>query len=513
MILHYFNENKNLNNWGKVYVNGDEAELAYSRVSAIPANIWWPGKQRPVKDTEEAPFVSLESDKEIEIKVVSDKIKENSEIVVRPQSKGVKITHIDNQAMFSLKEHGAYTFEIDGFHEALHIFYNPERDFVKEEEKSGREIIIYKAGVHEVGDIEISSHTSVIVDAGAVVYGSFTAIGAEDVRICGYGIIDGSKEVRYDDTLILPISAKKVDGSGVVIEYSDNDLTKDDALRKNIKDFKVLSGCIRFYNCKNFSTEGVIMRDSATFCIVPAACDNFVIDNTKMIGMWRYNSDGIDLFNCRNAVIKNCFLRNFDDCIVIKGIVGFDVKNNENISVENCVVWCDWGSALEIGAETNADEYNNIIFKNCDIIHAAHVIMRIHHHNRAIISNVIYDGINAEFTKYQLPPHVISQEDEYFGKKNEFQPALFIATIVAGGGGYGRDKTSGAINGVIVRNTKVYKDEEVVIPHSRMNGLDEKHKVSNVSIENIYINGEICKDYEKYYDNMSFTENIKYEIL
>ena len=118
----------------------------------------------------------------------------------------MEITKNGNEAIFTLSRHGAYTFEVDGFNEALHIFYNPERDFVAEEEKSGREVIKYKAGIHETGNVEIPSHTSVMIDAGAVVYRSFTAIGAEDVRICGYGIVDGSKESRYDDTFIIPAS-------------------------------------------------------------------------------------------------------------------------------------------------------------------------------------------------------------------------------------------------------------------------------------------------------------------
>lgn len=88
-------------------------------------------------------------------------------------------------------------------------------------------------------------------------------------------------------------------------------------------------------NCRDFSVEGVILRDSAAFTVIPANCDGFVMDNIKTIGMWRFNSDGIDLFNSRNAVIRNCFLRNFDDCIVIKGVRGFSRYVNVNPFTEN----------------------------------------------------------------------------------------------------------------------------------------------------------------------------------
>lgn len=71
--------------------------------------------------TEIAPFISFESDEAAEIKVTSDRIKESSEIIVRPQSKNVEITKNGNEAIFTLSRHGAYTFEVDSFNEALHI--------------------------------------------------------------------------------------------------------------------------------------------------------------------------------------------------------------------------------------------------------------------------------------------------------------------------------------------------------------------------------------------------------
>ena len=53
------------------------------------------------------------------------------------------------------------------------------------------------------------------------------------------------------------------------------------------------------------------MRDSSTFGLICANCEDVRIDNIKGIGMWRYNSDGIDLFNCKDAIIKNCFSIDF----------------------------------------------------------------------------------------------------------------------------------------------------------------------------------------------------------
>ena len=56
----------------------------------------------------------------------------------------------------------------------------------------GKWVLYYPKGVHHIGLVELESHTTVLIDSGAVVYGSFIAFCAEDIKICGNGIIDGS---------------------------------------------------------------------------------------------------------------------------------------------------------------------------------------------------------------------------------------------------------------------------------------------------------------------------------
>ena len=78
--------------------------------------------------------------------------------------------------------------------------------------------------------------------------------------------------------------------------------------------------------CKDIEIDGITIRDSLVYNIRPIACENLTIKNIKIIGNWRYNSDGIDMHNCENVVIDNCFIRTFDDSICIKG---FDPYGND----------------------------------------------------------------------------------------------------------------------------------------------------------------------------------------
>ena len=494
--LHTVPLNAEKSNIYSVYVNGEKAETNFARVSAMPFNTPWPGHQRPLDQTEEASFISFESDDEVYLKV--NFCEDFAKAVVRPLSKSVEVSvDEDGSIRFTLKEHGAYTLELDGSHNALHIFFNPVRDFKKEAEEDknkGRNVYYYGEGEHDIGDIDLPSHSTVIVDAGAIVYGSFSSFDAEDVKIKGYGIIDGSKEIRTTENLLLPTIYEYLNDEAkkVVSKYKNSwYFDKDKVLFDNfMKATKCLKGNIRFYFCKNVEVEGVIMRDSSTFCLIPARCENLIIDNVKTIGMWRYNSDGIDLFNCSNVIVKNTFLRNFDDCMVIKGIIGWDDANNENIIVENCVIWCDWGSALEIGAETNAPEYRNIIYRNCDIIHGQSSMMRIHHFNYADIHHILYENINCEYTKYQESGVIQNSDDEvYFSRLNTGHPNL-IDLPIAEAKIYGRDGTKGKTHDIVFKNIKVHKDSKVPTPNSPIGGLNEINCIKNISIENLTINGE-----------------------
>lgn len=164
-------------------------------------------------------------------------------------------------------------------------------------------------------------------------------------------------------------------------------------------------------------------------------------------------------------------------------------KLNENILVERCVIWCDWGRALEIGAETNAPEYRNIIFRDCDIIHGSSVMMDIQHHNRAEIHHILFDDIRAGYTVHQLPEKIQEDMDTpYCGKENVSQPRL-ISIPICDGGLFSPVRRNGNVHDVLFRNIKVIREDGVPDPISYFTGTDPEHTVVDVTTENVTVNG------------------------
>ena len=91
------------------------------------------------------------------------------------------------------------------------------------------------------------------------------------------------------------------------------------------------------------------MRDPAEWCAAFFGDRKVAISDVKLVGLWRYNSDGIDICNSQDVTIRDSFIRSFDDSIVIKGLKNrrqsFDDRPIRNVRVSGLVVWCDWGRA------------------------------------------------------------------------------------------------------------------------------------------------------------------------
>lgn len=467
----------------RVKVNGERADLHCARVSKMPYNTVWPGQQRPLDQTEIASFLTVEADEPVGIEIEYGF--EPEEVTVRPLSEGVIASVDGRHVRFTVVKQGQYTVEADGFHEALHLFVDRPADFGVHE--GDPNVIWFGPGVHRPGVVRLKSGQTAYVDRDAVVYGAFEAVCQENVRVCGRGVIDGSFEDRFTgDTFYLTDPERRLP------HMNEEELTEE------LKKQRILKGGVKFWNCRNVRLEGCVIRDTATFAVIPGGCDGVLVDGVKTIGMWRYNSDGIDLINSRNALIRDCFVRDFDDCIVIKGVMGYDTLNNENITVENCVIWCDWGRALEIGAETCAPEYRNIVFHDCDVIHGAHVDMDIQHNNHALIHDILFSDIRSEYSKHYLQP--VYQHDMTAPYPNP-QPAgtsIPMGVFILNTGLFNKaDYRNGSVRDAAFRNIRLLVDEGVKTPESKIAGLNADYTAEHIVYSDIFVNGRKAEGMEE----------------
>ena len=483
------NINKNIT----VKIGDEELHPVTTLVSSCPFNTPWPGHQRPIEgQTEPADFLpfTIDNNETVKVEITFNKPFETAEI--HPVSYSVEFEQKNNTISFDVSKSGQYNIQLDGLHRNLYLFV----DTPIKENKSAT--YYFKKGVHNVGAIELKSGDSVYFEDGAVVYGGFYSINSENIKITGHGILDGSFEERTSSEGIIYNTTYYKD------EYRLNLLDCPKRIKEIMDKMHLLKNGLKFMNCKNIVVEGVILRNCSTFNIAPCGCDNLVFDNIKLIGMYKYNTDGIDLINCSNVTVKNSFFRNFDDCMVIKGCYGWESKICENITVENCVVWCDWGANLEIGAETRSDEIKNIVFKNCDLLFGNYY-MRIQNRGSAYVHDIIYENIRIEMPMEATVPYVIQESklQKYEHERDYFEAEMFVTCFTnLLPDIYQFEINPGKISDVVCKNITVYADDGVK-PIIFLEGGDGKipeykdgeipltgGRADNIFFENVVINGK-----------------------
>jgi hypothetical protein len=423
-------------------VNDQPVFVYQARVSKYPINQIWPGYQRPINQTEIASFAYFDFQGVVTVRITSSK--EIKTLDIRPKEFGIKPVIKGNTIEFKLLKPLQFVVEVNGYHQALHVFANPAETV--QVDKTDPKVHYFGPGVHEAGMIDVKSGESVYIDGGAVVFGYISSENARDIKIGGRGILDASKIERGKAPAM--ISLKKV---------------------------------------TNASVNGIILRDSHFWAIIPVNCDSVAFNNLKLIGHWRYNSDGLDIVSCKNIQFKNSFIRTFDDNIVIRGTKRAYVepyKIIENITVDSCVLWNDWGRAIEIGASIVVDTIRNVRFTNCQIPHFTAVAMDIQNCDRGYIKDIHFENIAIE--------GLISD-------------SLMIATDPIVPRAWGKIAVLGIYSTFYSEDTVRGNIDHIYFNNIRYNRSDTK-QVAMIDIDSVRIDKNISfKDYDKFIrDNIYF---------
>jgi hypothetical protein len=430
-------------------VGGKEVPVYACRVSAMPFNQVWPGYQRPLDQTEAAGFAYWGMSGPVRIEVESRRPVQA--VVVRPGNLKIKAAVVGNRIAFNLDRPRQVVVEVNGMHQALHLFGNPPETDVPAKDAPG--VRYFGPGVHQAGRINLESQQTVYIAAGAVVYGSIHANGAKNIRIAGRGILDVAPFER---------------GKG--------------------------GGAVRLSGCSGVVIDGIVMRDPDVWCCALFGCREAAIDNVKLVGLWRYNADGIDICNSQDVKVSDSFVRAYDDALVLKGLKfgknSFDDRPVRNVRFSRCTIWCDWGRAMEIGAETCAPEIADVLFEDCDIVRTTHIAMDIQHGDRAAVHDIRFENIRVEMDDRNLEPRMQNEKDErYDAAPGNYLPLLLVAEIR--GNSYSKDAQRGTIAKVLFRNIAVTAPH---MPDSYLSGFDAEHGITGVTIEGLSLNGKAVTD-------------------
>ena len=424
----------------RVWVQERPVHVYRCRVSAMPFNQVWPGYQRPKDQTEQAAFAGWDMAGPIQVKVVSSRPVKR--VTVRPLASGIKPRLEDDGRTFSfrLERPTQLVVEVNDAHHALHLFADPVETNPCREGDPG--VLYFGPGVHQPGLITLTDNQTVYLARGAVVHGTILAKDADHVRVCGRGILDVSRYRREE-----------------------------------------VAGAIYFEQCGHVQVEGITIRDSSSWTVDFYRCNEATVDWIKLIGLWRYNSDGIDMVSSQHVHISDCFVRSFDDNIVIKRRTGRadEVRYPaQDITAKRCVLWNDWNVAVKIGTETAGPEISDVLIQDCHIIRATHAALGIHAFDGATVYDIHFKNIDMEVGENEpLPVFQKSREQTYKPAEVLHVPRLLDLRVHAR---HGKSR----IENVTLSNISVTSPQ---MPASRMVGLEAPHGIDGVTFEDVTLNG------------------------
>ena len=442
-----------------VEADGKQVPVSEVRCSAIPFNRRWPGHQRQIEQTELCGMVRFAFKGRTTVSVTA--MRDFDDVKIRPLSRNVTFRRTGRTVTFDITRAGGYSVEFDGYHNTLHVFADERKDY-----ELPPNAIMFGPGIHDIGIRQLNSGDTVYIDPGAIVYGGFHASNATDIAILGRGILDGG---RLKEKILFEASG---DGHEAV---------------KNAQ--RVHTICMK--NCRNVNIDGIVIRDSLLYNIAMWGCEDVAIGGVKIIGQWRFNTDGIDLHNCRRIRVTDCFARTFDDSFCFKAWEGYG--NCEENVFERCVAWTDWGKSFEVGVECRADHLRRLAFRDCDCIHAVSWAMDVSNVDYGRVSDVLFDGIRIEADAPMPATQMQKTDDSTFDPKKglDAPPRLFLASVhfhheysKENGGKW---NGGGHIDGVTLRNISISSPGRK--PLVKISGIDEKHRPEKVKFCNLTVNG------------------------
>ncbi len=486
-----------------IRINGAQVAWNTARVSAVPFNRRWPGHQRQIDQSEPIQFLSLSADEPLRFEITPRMPFDPTRVKIRPRSLGIlpQVTE-DGRICFTLEHPAYFTVEAYGRNRALHVFVDEPMAY--DVDRESRDVIYFGAGEHDVGVIELRSNQTLFLDEGAVVYACVRAMDASHIRILGHGILDNS---RNREQILFEVNAE------------DNSEAINNATRAHT---------IQLEYCDDVLIDGITIRDSLVYNIRPIGCDGLTIQNVKIIGCWRFNSDGTDMHNCLNVHIDHCFIRTFDDSICVKGFDCYydgDVEQAvhdamyrggesydvfKNVVIRDCVIWNDWGKSLEIGAETRAEEIGDILFTGCHIIHVTGPALDCANVDYADVHHITFEDISIELDE-TIPKSMIQTTDEhrYENIDPDFVPAMIRVEVMfhheysAGGGRRGKNRE------MRFENIRIYGRQT---PRFVFRGYDAEHKTSDITVKKCYVNGKPLQPEGFVLKQNDFCENINIEL-
>lgn len=225
-------------------------------------------------------------------------------------------------------------------------------------------------------------------------------------------------------------------------------------------------------NCSDVEVSGIILlKRNHGFCNDAFNCDGLVYDNVTVIGGAK-NTDGFDVFSCRNVDVANSFFRSGDDGLIVKSKQGV---NSSNVTYRSTVAWTDKvHRPVAFGGLSDCEIMTDVEYRDIDILHynednGLHGAISVLMNDGALVTNLLFKNIHIEECAH---PN-----------------AKYINILIRYSDLWGHTPDEPRYRGNLrdVRFENIYGEDGPRIID--LTGYDAEHTIDGVSFKNLFIEG------------------------
>lgn len=259
--------------------------------------------------------------------------------------------------------------------------------------------LYFPAGRYLTGSLQLKSNVTLYLEKEAVLLGSTSpydypgfstekelkvnndhfdqaliyAEGAENIGITGEGCIDGQGRE-------LALTIDSLHHTGELVDKHYNTYRKRPNTRPKL---------LFMRNCRKVELRKTNFRSGAAWGLSFSLCVDLTIDSLHVENRAYWNNDGIDISDCKDVRISNCFINSADDGICLKS------HNrgawNDRVSISNCHIISS-ASAIKFGTESLGG-FKNVTIDNIRVKDTFRSAIAIESVDGAEIENVKLENI------------------------------------------------------------------------------------------------------------------------
>ena len=255
--------------------------------------------------------------------------------------------------------------------------------------------LYFPAGDYLTGTLQMRSHVNFYLEKKATILGStdpyqykslnrwkalVLADGQTNITISGKGTIDGQGR-----QLALNVDSLYYIGKLDPKYYNLRRKRPTEFMRPQI---------LEFVNCKNVKILGVTIKNASSWVETYEKCQNLQIDSIRVESDAYWNNDGMDISNCKNVRVTNCFVNSADDGICLKSESKDDW--NDSIYIANCTVRSS-ANGIKFGTSSNGG-FKNIKIENIKVYDTFRSAIALESVDGGILENIEVNNITATNT-------------------------------------------------------------------------------------------------------------------